>query len=419
MQRSFLVVIALIMSTFTYAQDEKPFEISLHGFIAVDAAYNTRASQQVRNKHIYMFPRPERIDAATGKDLNDRGVYDMDAAHSRFGLHIKGPTINGVSIFGLLEADFLGDDRVNDSDFRLRHAYVKLGYKDFSFIAGQTWHPFFIPENFPQTVNTGVGVPMHPLSRNPQLRFNWHLQDNVELSATFLEQNNFRTTGFSTGSEDAGVPEVVLQAKVGGTGPAWVSLSAGYKRLAIPEALDPQKVRPEVGSFHYQATFRYKLPMLTYRMGALYGQNSSDLVIPGGVGRVVNTPDSNPEFNPLASATFWIDINSTNKTWDPGFFAGYLKAMGATEEVTVIPGLSLNPDVTDVIAIAPRLKYHIGSHTWIGAEYMWTQAGRAKKTMTTTETETITITSYDSYGAPADVKNYTNHRLLLSLRYHF
>jgi hypothetical protein len=405
MQRSFLVVVALIMSTFAYAQDEKPFEISLHGFIAVDAAYNTRASQQVRNKHIYMFPLPERIDAATGKDLNDRGVYDMDAAHSRFGLHIKGPTINGVSVFGLLEADFLGDDRVADSDFRLRHAYVRLGYKDFSFVAGQTWHPFFIPENFPQTVNTGVGVPMHPLSRNPQLRFNWNPQDNLELSATLLEQNNFRTTGFATGSEDAGVPEVVLQAKIGGTGPAWVSLSAGYKRLAIPEALDPQKVRPEVGSFHYQATFRYKLPMLTYRMGALYGQNNSDIVIPGGVGRVVNTPDSDPEFKPLASATFWIDINSTNKTWDPGFFAGYLKAMGASEEVTVIPGLSLKPDVADVIAIAPRLKYHIGTHTWIGAEYMWTQAGWGK--------------SYDSYGAPSEVENYTNHRLLLSLRYHF
>lgn len=162
MRRSFLLFISLILSLSAYGQDEKPFEISLHGFIAVDASYNTRASRQARNEHIYLYPLPERTDALTGKDLNDRGRYDMDAAHSRFGLHIKGPTIQGVSVFGLLEADFLGDDRVADSDFRMRHAYIKLGYKDFSFVAGQTWHPFFIPENFPQTVNTCVGVPMHP-----------------------------------------------------------------------------------------------------------------------------------------------------------------------------------------------------------------------------------------------------------------
>jgi hypothetical protein len=140
-------------------------------------------------------------------------------------------------------------------------------------------------------------------------------------------------------------------------------------------------------------------------MGALYGQNNSDLVIPGGVGRVINTPDTNPEFKPLAAATLWMDINSDGKSWDPGLFAGYMTAMGASEEVTVITQLSMNPDVTDVIAIAPRLKYHLGTHTWIGAEYMWTKAGWGK--------------SFDNFGAPSEVENYTNHRLLLSLRYHF
>ena len=58
MLRSFFVFTALVLSCLSFAQDQKPIEISLHGFIAVDASYNTRASRQVRNEHIYMYPLP-------------------------------------------------------------------------------------------------------------------------------------------------------------------------------------------------------------------------------------------------------------------------------------------------------------------------------------------------------------------------
>ncbi|HKL72166.1 MAG TPA: hypothetical protein VJ855_05865, partial [Marinilabiliaceae bacterium] len=70
-----------------YAQ-EKLFDISIHGFVAVDAAYNSRQSNEVRNKHIYLYPLPRKME--NGVDLNDEGSFDIDAAHSRLSLHIKG-----------------------------------------------------------------------------------------------------------------------------------------------------------------------------------------------------------------------------------------------------------------------------------------------------------------------------------------
>jgi hypothetical protein len=402
-----ILLIALLMGAGLFAQDsnEKLFDVSLHGFVAVDVAHNTRVGRTIRNEHIYMFPLPAKIDEITGKDLNDRGNFDIDAAHSRFGLHIKGPTVNGISVFGLIEADFLGDARFSDSNFRLRHAYVRFGYKNYTLLAGQSWHPFFMPENFPQKVNTAVGVPMHPLSRNPQLRLGWKPNENTELLIALIEQNNFRTAGFAKGSEYAEMPEILLQVKLGGAGPAWAAFGAGYKRLAIPDNIDSLKTGAMVNGFHYQASFRYKLPKATIRASGMYVDNISEMAVPGGVGRVVGSTNENPEFVFLKTATLWTDIKSNNTTWDPGFFIGYLKALGNSKEVDVVKELSFHPDVTDVLSVAPRILYHVNSHTWIGLEYMYTQAAWGS--------------SYDSNGAPIDLKDYVNHRTLLSFRYNF
>lgn len=387
------------------AQNDNKVQVELHGFVAVDGVYNTRASKQARNHHIYLYPLPERQHDITGEDLNDRGRFDLDAAHSRFGLHLKGPEWEGLRVSGVLEADFLGDDRGSDADFRLRHAYIKLGRGDWDVTVGQTWHPFFIPENFPQMVNTCAGLPMHPLSRNPQVRLAWQAGSHTELSLTLLEQNNFRTTGFASGSEDAGRPEVVLQVKSGGDGPAWASFTAGYKQLALPEAYDPAGTQPLLKGWHAQATFRYRLQVATFRAGALYGQNISEMVIPGGVGRRSSSSADNPDYLPLATATLWLDADRRMERWDPGIFVGYMQALGASEPVEVVEALSFDAGISQVFTLAPRVKYHFTPRLFAGAEYMYARAGWGQ--------------GYDDHGLPVDVLNFSNHRMLFSMRYSF
>ncbi|TCO08371.1 hypothetical protein [Natronoflexus pectinivorans] len=402
---TFLLLALFCTSSFVMAQEseEKLFDISFHGFVAVDAAHNSRVGNTLRNKHIYLYPLPEVLDTETGIDLNGRGNTDIDAAHSRFGIHVKGPIVNGISVYGLIEADFLGDARAADSNFRLRHAFIRLGYGDFTLTAGQTWHPFFIPENFPNTAHTGVGVPMHPLSRNPQLRLTWH-QKNFELSASFIEQNNFRTTGFGEGSEFGEMPEVTLQLKLW-RGNAWGSVSAGYKRLAMPAIEETATIGTYVGSFHAQTTFRYRFPGVLVRAGALYGENTSELAMPGGVARTLASTPENPEFIPLAYGSLWTDMERHSATWSPGVFVGYTEALGASENVDGATAFGRDTRVANVFTISPRLRYHINTATWVALEYMYTEAGWGN--------------SYDEKGVPSDVKTYANNRILLSMRYTF
>ncbi|ASB49247.1 DcaP family trimeric outer membrane transporter [Alkalitalea saponilacus] len=402
---TYLLLALFCSSSFLMAQDneEKLFDISIHGFVAVDAAHNSRVGNAIRNKHIYLYPLPQELDLETGIDLNSRGNTDIDAAHSRFGIHVKGPTVNGVSVFGLIEADFLGDARSADSNFRLRHAFIRLGYGDFTFLAGQTWHPFFIPENFPNMVHTGVGVPMHPLSRNPQLRLTYH-QENFELSASLIEQNNFRTTGFAEGTEFGEMPEITLQLKMW-SGDAWGSFSAGYKRLAMPERENMATIGTYVGSFHAQTTFRYRLPTVMVRAGALYGENLSEVAMPGGVARTTASTPENPEFKPLAYGSMWTDMERHSATWSPGVFVGYTEALGASENVDGSSIFGRDPSVTNIFSIAPRLRYHINSVTWVAVEYMYTEAGWGA--------------SYTSKGVPSEVTKYANNRVMMSMRYTF
>ncbi|MDG5799312.1 DcaP family trimeric outer membrane transporter [Marinilabiliaceae bacterium ANBcel2] len=404
MMKYLYIVCALIFVATESISQDRLFNVDIYGMVAVDVAHNTRGSRMARNDHIYLYPLPSGKD--NDHDINDRGTFDIDAAHSRFGLNVLGPEVNGISTLAVLEADFLGDARFADSNFRLRHAYLQLGYNNITFIVGQTWHPFFVPENFPQTGNTCVGVPMYPLSRNPQLRFSYRFNEDVEIIAALIEQNNFRSAGFVKGSEEAQVPETVIQLKLGGEGNAFATFSAGYKRLAIPQDISQTEDQPVIGSTHYQASFRYQLPRLTFRAGGIYGGNLTEHVIPGGVGEVIESSGTNsPEYEALKVATLWSDLEVMNETWRPGFFTGYLNRLGSSDEVDVIDDLSMDPGLSSLFVVSPRIRYVLADHINITLEYYFSRAGWGEE--------------FDYYGVGDDVSYYNNHRSLLSFKYLF
>ncbi|PWE00508.1 DcaP family trimeric outer membrane transporter [Marinilabilia rubra] len=387
-------VAGLTVGASVSAQD---FKVDFHGYVGVDAAVNTRGSVEARNRHIYLYPKNEEPGDA-GEDLNDYRQFDVDASHSRFGLHVSGPELKGFQTSALIEGDFLGKGN-GDNNFRLRHAFVKFAKETWSLTIGQTWHPLFLTENFPHTVNTNAGAPFHPLNRTPQIRLTFNASESTQLLFFLLEQNNFRTSGFgSDGTERALLPEMDAQLKWK-SGGAWAAMTAGFKTLAVPNTgTSPEKV----SSYHMNASFKYKFPKFTFKMEGVYGSNMSELVMLGGVGQSVADDD----YVALETGSVWTDIHSNKSDGlQPGLFAGYTANMGAPEEVVVNSDLSLSEGkVASVLAIAPRLKYIMGK-AWIGAEWMMTRAEWGS--------------DFDNYGVPADTENFVNHRLLLSLRYNF
>ena len=394
--RKFLLAFVASLCAFPIIEAQD-FKVELKGYVGVDAALNSRASVEARNGHIYLYPLPEDLNEA-GEDVNDYRKYDVDASHSRFGLHVSGPELKGFATSAVLEGDFLGKGD-GDNNFRLRHAYVQLAKEFWSITVGQTWHPMFLAENFPGTVNVNAGTPFHPLIRNPQVRLTFNASENTQLLFFLLEQNNFRSSGFgSQSTERSLLPEFDAQLKWN-SGGAWAAITAGIKTLAVPETgVESDKVT----SLHANGSFKYKFPGLTFKMEGIYGGNLSEMVMLGGVGRAI----SDAEYIPVRTASVWTDIHGNNtEGFQPGFFAGYTANMGAAEEVVVMEAFSRSGGkVASVFALSPRIKYIMGK-AWIGLEYMMTSAEWGE--------------DFDRYGVPEDTESYTNHRVLLSLRYNF
>jgi hypothetical protein len=397
--RNLFLIFALILGVLVSA-DAQDFKIEIKGYVGVNASVNSRSSVEARNRHIYLYPLPEDL-TETGEDQNDESRFDLDASYSRFGLHVGGPELKGFNTSAVIEGDFLGNGN-GDNNFRLRHAFVKLAKEKWALTVGQTWHPFFLVENYPHTVNVNAGTPFHPLLRSPQVNIAWQASEHTQLLFFIIEQNNFRNSGFeSNGTERALMPELDAQVKWVGKG-VWAAMTAGYKTLAIPELISESASVEKVSSFHVNGSFRYTFPGITFRMGGIYGGNITEMVMLGGVGRSVVDGD----YVPLQTASLWGDIHGNNTDgFQPGIFAGYTANMGSPDEVTVVGDLSRsNGLVASVFAVSPRLKYFMGN-ACIGAEWLVTSADWG--------------TGFDSYGVPDDTENYINHRLLLSLRYIF
>jgi hypothetical protein len=68
----------------------------------------------------------------------------MTARQSRLGLRVRTPDLGSAKVSGVLEMDFFGSfpnggQRASFAQARLRHANVKLEWKQASFLAGQDW----------------------------------------------------------------------------------------------------------------------------------------------------------------------------------------------------------------------------------------------------------------------------------------
>ncbi|MFO8000898.1 MAG: hypothetical protein R6U46_06630 [Marinilabilia sp.] len=393
----FSTLFLLFLAVTSSAQD---LDVSFHGYVGMNVTHDSRSSVTARNRHIYLYPLPEDI-SETGRDLNNQGQLDIDATYSRFGIDIKGPDIGNFSSSAMIEGDFLGQVGF-DSYFRLRHAFISLSREKWTFLAGQTWHPIFVTDNFPGTVNVNAGTPFHPLLRSPQIRIARDISSTTRLLFYIVDQNNFRSTGYGNNStEEALFPELDARIRWETRG-MLVALTGGFKTLAVPREISGTASPEKLRSSHFNASFRYKLPSFTFRMEGIYGGNLSEMAMLGGTGRTMADDD----FMPISTGAIWADVQTNDQNgWQPGIFAGYTANMGAREEVTVIEELSRSQgQVASVYAVSPRLKY-VFDHFWIGAEWLFTSAKWGDET--------------DDFGVPVNTENYENHRLLLSLRYNF
>jgi hypothetical protein len=142
---------------------------------------------------------------------NDKS-FGMTVRQSRFGLRYEGPKAGGAQISGQFEFDLLGgkaafSNGINMDLFRLRLAFGRLDWQNFSLVAGQDWSIFapLNPTTLAEYAIPGFSASGNPWIRTPQLRAEFrhaysdftHLQ--LQLAAVDPDMGDYQTTVFSSG----------------------------------------------------------------------------------------------------------------------------------------------------------------------------------------------------------------------------
>jgi Gram-negative porin len=162
------------------------FSLEVYGTLLLNAVYNTALTNI---EDIPLFSGKQGSDL-TGADKN----FAMTARQSRLGFRLRGGEVAGAKLGGQVEIDFLGGKAAfaNGVDMdlpRLRLAYGKLDWKQWSLEAGQDW-ALFAPLN--PTSLAEFAIPEFSASGNawirlPQLRAEYHnaMSDRTTFQAQF------------------------------------------------------------------------------------------------------------------------------------------------------------------------------------------------------------------------------------------
>lgn len=154
-------------------------KITFYGFLRVDAIFD---DSRPNNPQVIGFVRSEDdgAPASIGVVEDDDGDFTLHPRLTRFGFDLDGPTIEplgGAKITGKLEVDFYallptGITSNSRELVRMRHAWAKLGWEEFSILFGQredVISPIFPIVNS-DLVMWGAG---NLGDRRPQIRPEW------------------------------------------------------------------------------------------------------------------------------------------------------------------------------------------------------------------------------------------------------
>lgn len=139
------------------------------------------------------------------------GEFTFSAAETRLNVGTVTPAGDYGNLVTFVEAQFFdlgsfnsGQAIANGLDFGLRHAWGKLGTKNFSVLAGQTWSTFIDPVTYPE--NNDFAVPSGAsFMRQPMVRLNIKAgSGTLSLAIENPESDLTAFTGLTTGGLNLG-----------------------------------------------------------------------------------------------------------------------------------------------------------------------------------------------------------------------
>jgi hypothetical protein len=389
-----IVLITIVSSLLAQEAEESKIKIEASGFVKSDIFFDSRQNVEALEGLLLIFPKDELLDE-NGNDINAQSSLGIVDISTRLRGKITGPDVLGAKLTGLVEVDWTGiTGSYFTSRVRLRHAYSKLNWEKTEVLFGREWHPMFVKECYPSVMSLNTGIPFQPFNRSPMLQLS-HEFGQFKIIGAAISQSDYVSSGPDGKSakyiKNSNIPNLHLQLQYK-PGNFLIGAAVDYKSIAprlqteslvnVDPTYDSLFVTDEtVNSISYMGYIKYKKSKLEIKAKAIYGQNLSESVMPGGYG--VSSLDSitgHEKYTPFNHFYTWANIIYGDQT-KFGLFGGYTKNLGADDPIVGDTyGMALNIDyfyrITPTIShkiknfmMAVELEYTVAAYGDVANQY--------------------------------------------------
>ena len=350
-----------------------------YGFVRNDFCYDTRECVTAMGETFNIIPKDQLLNLDGSEDLNDVDRFTFVAFVSRFGVDLTGPKIGKAESSAKLEADFCGYGE-NNTLFRIRQAYVALGWDRTTLIFGQTWHPM-VNQVMPAVYGLATGSPFASFNRSPQVKVLVDAGKGWNFTAAALYQFPNLSVGPDGTSYNysrwSRIPELYASWKhVGkhftyGLGVDFLSLMPRKKSIAERDVtlsdgmVESQKVevraKDRVSGLSSEFFADYVNGKFNIKGKLMYAENTAHLTMVSGFGATSYDPQTGSyEYAPVRSTTSWITA-TYGKQLKPGLMLGYMKNLGAKEDFISVDDFWMRgaKNVDYIYRISPSLGYTV------------------------------------------------------------
>ena len=401
MKRFYILTFCLaIYSATLFSQDEekKAPTVKVSGWVNAETMYDTRQTVASREGEILLYPTPVKEDA-NGDDINGTSRWNMLSFMSRVRLDASEMEAFGAKTTAKIEVDFLGTGNDFVNMIRMRHAFVNMKWDKTELLFGQYWHPMFVPECYPQVFVQGAAVTMNPLNRSPQIRFTYHLTNELSVLGAMLTQQYHKDIQGSDVARNSGRPEIQFQLMYKSDF-ITSGITGGYHWIRPRMVTDSNIVADELlGAYNMNAFVKVKTGDLTVKLEGVYGQNLSRFVMLGGYGvSEVEAATDQRTYSNVVTGSIWNEIIYSKKSYEIGLFTGLSKNFGTADDIVssiYMRGYSKNSigdnsknDINYLFNIIPRVAFMSGKMKF-GAEVIYMNAayGTANSKLQVEDTE--------------------------------
>ena len=266
-------------------------KFKLYGFLRLDLDVDSQRPSNAQTPLFVTSPDPAGGGASIGE-------FSMHPRLTRFGIDYTGPriaTLGDAKLSGKLETDFENGGSESRQIIRIRHAFLRLDWNDFSILAGQTWDivsPLYPTVNSDtlqwNAGNVGDRRPQFRAAYEPKAgRGKFSFIGGVGLTGA-IDALDLDNNGFRDG-EESQRPDV--QGRIGYSYPIDKDRTASFGISGFYGFL--KTARPIAGrtDFHSQLiNVDFTLPLASHfavRGEGWWGRDMSD--IRGGAGQGINT----------------------------------------------------------------------------------------------------------------------------------